>query len=164
MIRYHLTHPEPESGGRIPDPMIRIEIKCPVGDSLAYGAFLMSIAEAKRSGLLDYEPQDDGFVHRSTGLKSKTLQMDAPIMIFQVSPAEGKSYFTITEVGYEVAPRFKSWGNYSKRTERPKTGSDFSSLLARARGAADEPNEPDEPEPTEPAPEPAPVKRRRVAI
>jgi hypothetical protein len=168
VIRFYLSHPEPGKDSKPEPPVIRVEFRVPVGESMAYGALILSIPEAKVSGLLDYEPlPEEGFVHKNTGIKVKTLQMDTPTLVMKVAPpAEGKSYYTITEVGYDQTPRFKSWGNYSKRTERPVTGSAFASLLAKARGGA-EPQTPEpapEPAPEEDAPPPTPAKRRRVAI
>jgi hypothetical protein len=162
IIRYHLSHPEPEPGGRKTEPVIRIEIRVPVGDSSAYGAFTLTVPEAKASGLLDYEPTDEGFIHRGTGLRTRTLQMDTSIVVVKVTPVEGRGYLTIVELGFSDTPRFKSWGNYSKKTEKPKVGAEFANLLAKARGETM-----DEPQPPEPAPEEAPppaAKRRRVAI
>jgi hypothetical protein len=170
IIRYHLTHPEPQPGGKVPEPMIRVEFRVSVGDSLAYGSFILSIPEAKISGLLEYEFDSDNemFVHKKTGLKIRTLQMDiSSPLVLQVSPVEGKNYLNVTELGFDGTPRFKSWGNYAKRSDRVKTGADFAALLAKAKAAqrgTDEPTEPEpEPEPAEPAPAPV-AKRRRVAI
>jgi hypothetical protein len=166
IIRFYLSHPEPGENGKPEAPVIRVELKVPVGEAMAYGAFTLSIPEAKASGLLDYEPlPEEGFIHKGTGLRTKTLQVDLPILVMEVAdPENGKSYYTITEIGYKGTPRFKSWGKYATKSDKPKVGPEFEALLAKARGGAA-----DEPEPSAPddAPEPAPApaaKRRRVAI
>jgi hypothetical protein len=90
--------------------------------------------------------------------------MDLPILVLRVEPVKDKGYFTVTELGYESTPRFKAWGKYAKQTDRPKTGSDFASLLARAKSQSGTEDEPTEPAPEAPEPSPPATKRRRVAI